>query len=286
VVLSGLQDQLAPLKSWLFPRRVYLQLEDQAFTAMVLDGERVAWLERVPLPEGLCVNGQPTAVEALGDLVGDLLIERGFPGARVKAVLPRAATAWRVIAWPDARWPDQPEVVVRQQQDQLDLPWSLQDADLRLEPLIGAPPRSLLVAVQRGLLEAWIEVFSQAGVALDGMEPLPICLWRAAEPQLGEGVQVLLQLEQEQSWLLALDQGEPLGEWPLPAATEQEALIPALNTFQRRFHPRAALVSGEEQAVDAVLSELEGALRCSVAWLEPRDQAPALRGLMAGDRLR
>ena len=52
MVLSGLQDQLAPLKSWLFPRRVYLQLEDQAFTAMVLDGERVAWLERVPLPEG------------------------------------------------------------------------------------------------------------------------------------------------------------------------------------------------------------------------------------------
>jgi hypothetical protein len=285
VVLSGLQDQLAPLKSWLFPRRVYLQLEDQAFTAMVLDGERVAWLERVPLPEDLCVNGQPTAVEALGNLIGDLLIERGFSGARVKAVLPRAATAWRVIAWPDARWPDQPEVVVRQQQDQLDLPWSLQDADLRLEPLIGAPPRSLLVVVQRALLETWIEVFSQAGVALDGMEPLPICLWRAAEPQLAEGVRLLLQLQEEKSWLLALDQGEPLGEWPLPALTELEALIPALHTFQRRFHPRAALVSGDEPAVDAVLPELVGALGCSVSWLEPRAEAPALRGLVAGDRL-
>jgi len=285
VVLSGLQDQLAPLKRWLFPQRVYLQLEDQAFTAMVLEGERVAWLERVRLPEGLCVNGLPSEVEALGDLLGDLLVERGYASARVKAVLPRAATAWRVIEWPEARWPDQPELVVRQQQDQLELPWSLQDADLRLEPLIGAPPRSLLVAVQRGLLEAWIEVFSQAGVALDGMEPLPICLWRAAEPKLGEGVQVLLQLEQEQSWLLALDQGEPLGEWPLPALTEPEALIPALNTFQRRFHPRAALVSGEEQAVEAVLPELESALGCSVAWLEPRGEGPALWGLIAGDRL-
>ena len=286
MVLSGLQDRLAPLKSWLFPQRVYLQLEDQAFTAMVLNGDRVAWLERVPLPERLCVNGQPTAVEALGDLLGDLLVERGFAGARVKAVLPRAATAWRVIAWPDARWPEQPELVVRQQQDQLDPPWSLQDADLRLEPLTGAPPRSLLVAVQRGLLEAWIEVFSQAGVALDGIEPLPICLWRAAEPQLGEGVQVLLQLEQEQSWLLAVNQGEPLGEWPLPALTEPEALITVLHTFQRRFHPRAALVSGEEQAVDAVLPELEGALGCSVSWLEPRGEGLALRGLVAGDRLR
>ena len=286
MVLSGLQDRLAPLKSWLFPQRVYLQLEDQAFTAMVLDGDRVAWLERVPLPEGLCVNGQPTAVEALGDLLGDLLVERGYAGARVRAVLPRAATAWRVIEWPDARWPEQPELVVRQQQDQLDPPWSLQDADLRLEPLTGSPPRSLLVAVQRGLLEAWIEVFSQAGVALDGIEPLPICLWRAAEPQLGEGVQVLLQLEQEQSWLLAVNQGEPLGEWPLPALTEPEALITVLHTFQRRFHPRAALVSGEEQAVDAVLPELEGALGCSVSWLEPRGEGLASRGLVAGDRLR
>jgi hypothetical protein len=286
VVLSGLQDQLAPLKRWLFPRRVYLQLEDQAFTAMVLEADRVAWLERVPLPEGLCVNGLPTAVEALGDLLGDLLVERGYAGARVKAVLPRAATAWRVIEWPEARWPDQQELVVRQQQDQLELPWSLQDADLALEPLVGQPPRSLLVAVQRGLLEAWIEVFSQAGVALDGMEPLPICLWRAAEPQLGEGVQVLLQLEETQSWLLALDQGEPLGEWSLPAPTDPEALSSALQALQRRFHPIAALLSGEDPALEAVLPVLEGALGCGLSWLEPRGEVAALRGLAVGDRLR
>jgi hypothetical protein len=265
---------------------VYLQLEDQAFTAMVLDRERVEWLERVPLPEGLCVSGQPTAVEALGDLIGDLLIERGFPGARVKAVLPRAATAWRVIEWPDVRWPDQPELVVRQQQDQLELPWSLQDADLRLEPLAGVQPRSLLMAVQRGVLEAWIEVFSQAGVALDGMEPLPICLWRAAEPQLGEGLQVLLLLEEAESWLMALDQGAPLGEWPLPALTDPEALLSALQALQGRFHPSAALLSGEDPALEALLPELEGALECGLSWLEPRGETPALRGLAAGDRLR
>ena len=284
MVLSGLQDQLAPLKSWLFPRRVYLQLEDQAFTAMVLDGERVAWLERVPLPEGLCVNGQPTAVEALGDLVGDLLIERGFPGARVKAVLPRAATAWRVIAWPDARWPDQPEVVVRQQQDQLDLPWSLQDADLRLEPLIGAPPRSLLVAVQRGLLEAWIEVFSQAGVALDGMEPLPICLWRAAEPQLGEGVQVLLQLEQEQSWLLALDQGEPLGEWSLPAASNAEQLHQQLGLWAKRYNPALAVVLGDEDLSKPLRSRLGQWLGCDQVAVASHEAPAALWGLARGDQ--
>jgi len=179
VVLSGLEDQLAPLRSWLFPRRVYLQLEDQAFTAMVLDGESVAWQERVPLPEGLCVNGEPQAVEALGDLLGDWLVERGFPGARVKAVLPRDATAWRVIEWPDAAWPEHPELVVREQQQELDLPWSLQDADVFLEPLPGAQPRSLLVAVQRSLLEAWIAVCSQAGVALEAWRP---CRFACAVP--------------------------------------------------------------------------------------------------------
>jgi type IV pilus assembly protein PilM len=140
VVLSGLQDRLAPLRTWLFPRRVYLQLEDQAISAMALEGERIAWQERVPLPAGLCVNGEPLMVEALGDLLGDLLVERGYAGAHVKAVLPRAATAWRLIEWPEAAWPEQPELLVRQQQDELGLPWSLQDADVLLDPLLAELP--------------------------------------------------------------------------------------------------------------------------------------------------
>lgn len=274
MVLSGLQDQLAPLKSWLFPRRVYLQLEDQAFTAMVLDGERVAWLERVPLPEGLCVDGEPKAVEALGDLLGDLLVERGYAGAWVKAVLPRTATAWRVIEWPDASWPAHPELVVRQQQLELDLPWSLQDADLLLEPLLGAQPRSLLVAVQRNVLEAWIEVCNQASLALDAVEALPICLLRAVSPQfpLDEGVQVLLQLEPDQSWLLALDQGQPLGEWLLPAASDPEELNLALARWQRRYSPAAAIVLGGDPASAK-------ALGCPASGFARVEGVPALWGL-------
>lgn len=275
MVLSGLQDRLAPLKSWLFPQRVYVQLEDQAFTAMVLNGDRVAWLERVPLPEGLCVNGQPTAVEALGDLLGDLLVERGYAGARVKAVLPRAATAWRVIEWPGAAWPESPELVVRQQQAELDLPWTLKDADLLLEPLMGDPPRSLLVAVQREVLEAWIEVCSQAGVALDGVEALPICLWRAVNPQLGEGVQLLLQLEDQQSWLLALDRGQPLGEWPLPP--EGEPLAAALGAWAERYGPSGGVLIGSP-------TPLEPWLGCSLIPFEPPAGSAALWGLVAGEQ--
>lgn len=281
MALSGLQDQLAPLKSWLFPRRVYLQLEDQALTTMVLDGERVAWQERVPLPEGLCEAGEPRAIEALGDLLGDLLVERGYAGARVKAVLPRAATAWRVIEWPDASWPEHPELVVRQQQQGLDLPWSLQDADLLFEPLMGAQPRSLLVAVQRSLLEAWIEVCNQAGVALDGVEALPICLWRAVRPQLqaDEGVQVLLQLEPDQSWLLALDQGQPLGEWSMPAASDPEELSLALARWRRRYSPGAAIVLGGDPASAEPLG-------CPASGFSRGDGVPALWGLAEAEQRR
>lgn len=282
MVLAGVRDRLAPLQSWLFPRRVYLQLEDQALEAMVLEAERLVWHERVPLPQGVCENGAPVAVEALGDLLGDWLIERGYPGAHVKAVLPRAATAWRVIEWPDGQWPEAPELVVRQQQAELDLPWSLQDADLWLEPLLGDPPRSLLVAVQRELLEAWIGVCSQAGIALDGLEALPICLWRAVKPQLEDGVQVVLQLDDQQSWLLALEQGQPLGEWPFPPPGER--LEAPLRSWAQRYSPGAGVLLGSESMVHTWRPPLTAWLGCPVTPFEARQATAALWGLAAGER--
>lgn len=274
-MLSGLQDRLAPLKSWLLPQRVYLQLEDQAFTAMVLDGKRVAWKERVPLPEGLCVNGAPTAVDALGDLLGDLLVERGYPGARVTGVLPRDATTWRVIEWPESVWPESPELLVRQHQQLLDLPWPLEDVDLFLDPLLGEPPRSLLLAVQRELLEAWIGVFHQAGVALDGLKALPICLWRAIEPQLGEGVQVLLQLEQTQCWLLAWANDQPLGDWSLPGAGDPASFAEALQQWSQRFAPSGAILSTTDAALQGMLPELQHWMGCTITGSQwPCDELP------------
>lgn len=271
---------------------MYLQLEDQAISAMVLEGERIAWQERVPLPAGLCLNGEPLMVEALGDLLGDLLVERGYAGAHVKAVLPRAASAWRLIEWPEAAWPEQPELLVRQQQDELGLPWSLQDADVLLDPLLAEPPRSLLVAAQRSLLEAWIEVFSQAGVALDGLEALPICLWRAVavKPQLAwqgrEGCLALLQLEPDQSWLLALDQGQPLGEWPLPVAHDHEALAVALQQWRQRHEPTTCLLLGPDSTVRELGEQLPVWLGCPVLPLEFPGGEAAIWGLAAGELAR
>lgn len=284
MVLAGVQDRLAPLQSWLFPRRVYLQLEDQALVAMVLEGDRLVWHERVPLPEGVCENGVPVAVEALGDLLGDWLIERGCPGAHVKAVLPRAATAWRVVEWPDGQWPEQPELVVRQQQGELQLPWDLHDADLMLEPLNAATPRSLLVAAQRGVLEGWIEVFSQAGLVLDALEPLPICLWRAVQPCLQGELEVLLQVEEQHTWVLAFDQGLPLGEWCWPPLAEPAQLEAALQAWLHRYQPTTGLLCGAASGDPASVEALKAWMPCPLQGVEPGDAPMALWGLVEGER--
>ncbi len=283
MVLAGVQDRLAPLQSWLFPRRVYMQLEDQAMTALVVDGDREVWHEQVALPEGLCVHGAPQLVEALGDFFGDLLVERGFAGARVKAVLPREATVWRVVEWPEAQWPDDPEVLVRAQQSELDLPWSLQNADVFLEPLSSQPPRSLLVAVQRDLLEDWIEVFNQAGVALDGLEALPICLWRAVRSQLGEGVQMVLELDRHHCRLLAFDQDQPLGDWELPAAGDLEPLADALQNWSTRYAPSGGIVAAADGEMEALLPELERWACCSLKWSSRGMDVLPLWGLAAAE---
>ena len=52
MVLAGVQERLGPLQAWLFPQRVYLELQDQAITAMVLDGRRLTWLDQLALPPG------------------------------------------------------------------------------------------------------------------------------------------------------------------------------------------------------------------------------------------
>ena len=291
MVLAGVQDRLAPLQSWLFPRRVFLQLEDLALTALVVKGRRLRWLERVVLPEGLCCDGLPQQPEAMGDFVGDWLVERGFAGARVRAVLPRAAAAWRVIEWPGAEWPEYPEQALMQGVEALQLPWRLDDpadgADVRLSALAGATPRSLMVATRRSVLEGWIEVFSQAGVALDAIEPWQVCVWRGLpQPEHADapaGLWLILELGVNQSWLLAIHDGQPYGEWPMPAAHEGSRLIEALGQWSREGAWSAWVADAQALwlvSVDGLQAQIEpvGALlRDRLSW-EPCHLDPVALG--------
>jgi type IV pilus assembly protein PilM len=252
---------------------VYLQLDDQALTAMALQGRRLAWLERLPLPQGLCQDGEPLMVEALGDLIGDLLIERGWVGARLRAVLPASATEWRLVQWPAGRWPDAPEALLLERQEELGFQMPLASADLLPWPLEQEPPSSLVVAVRRSVLEAWINAFAVAGVALDGLEAAPLCLCRAVAPLLegapADQLTALLQLESDAVALLLLRSGQPVYEHSWSASADAEALAVQLQrciTYWRGQDPAAGEVVVLLHGAGAAAASLVGALASALGW--------------------
>ena len=273
MVLSAVQDRLAPLQAWLFPRRVYLELQDQAITAMVLAGRRLQWCETLPLPEGVVVAGEPLRPEALGDLIGDWLLERGYGGARVRAVLPWRASAWRLLQWPAGSSGQPLRQLLAAQADALALDWPLEQLDLQLLPLAD-PDSALLLAAPLALLEAWISVFAQAGLGLDGLEAAGVCGLRAlADPS----DRLLLLCEAGQSWLLCLQAGEPQWQWPLPPLAQPaallEALEPCLAHWQRRvpeLRARPLQVLGTAATTAAAADDDHDALLALQAQLQTR----------------
>ena len=287
-LLSGVQERLTerlgPLKAWLFPRQVYLQLEDQAITAMALEGRRIVWLERVPLPPGLCENGEPIRTDSLGDLLGDLFVERGYAGARVLAVLPAMASQMRLVQWPDGRWPEDPERMLQVNEAELGLKVALQYLDLHLVELPQDPPTSLLVTVPSSTLDRWIEVFSLAQVSLERMEAAKPCLCRGILPLQTQAehnsLTVLLQVEQKRCSLLVIEEGIPIYERRMPGAAQTDELLGALSRWREFW---VALRSDQNSALQLLLhgsalmdeahaSELAGAVGCSWQLLDPLAQ--------------
>jgi Tfp pilus assembly PilM family ATPase len=282
-LFSGVQDRvlgtLAPLRAWLFPPRIYLQLDDRAVTAMALDGRRIVWLERVPLPQGLCENGEPVRVDSLSDLFGDLLVERGFVGARIDAVLPPAASQMRLVQWPGGRWPDDPERMLALNEKQLGFRTSLQYLDLHLIELDRHPPTSLVVSVQSVILNRWIEVFSNAGVSLDSVEAAKLCVCRGLRPILSsQRLAAVLQLENVRSSLLILEDGVPVFERRLPGAEQPDVLSAELERSLLFWRQSASggvdeqpllLVHGAALWPEAELEVLAAALGCPWRVIDP-----------------
>ncbi|WP_259701778.1 MULTISPECIES: type IV pilus biogenesis protein PilM [Synechococcales] len=194
LVLAGLRERLDPLLARIFPPRILLVLDDDAFTLLGLPGQAFQAgsnrLRRVPLPRGACVDGLPLQKAALGDLIGDLSLELGLQGAHVVASLPRSAAGIRVVQWPFDAWPEEPEQALRQIDPDLAMGYPLNQAYLSLTPLIGFDPQlpltSLLVTAPRSLVLAWIEVFSIAELHLERLEPAQVADLRAIEPLVAD----------------------------------------------------------------------------------------------------
>ena len=282
-VQARLQERIGPLRAWLFPRRVYLQLEDQAITAMALEGRRIVWLERVALPAGFVDHGEPVKTDALGDLLGDLFVERGFGGARVDAVLPPVASQMRLVQWPDRRWPDDPERILAQNEEQLGLKVPLQTLDFDLLEVGRNPPSSLVVTVPSSTLEKWIEVFVEACLSLDRVEAAKPCICRGARRLLrdqdGAGVSHLLQLEPRRSSLLVLQDDLPAYERRLPGVEQPQALEDELArclAFWSALHTDAPqpslLLHGSGLQDDEQAAALAAAVGCSSQVIDPLAQ--------------
>lgn len=220
-IVEDLQDRLRPISAQMFPQLVLLEINDVGMRGQLLRNNQPRPLSLMaPLPAMTCREGMPLEKESLGDLVGDLLLSEKQLEAYVLAVLPFEASHWRVLVRPFSEIPPDPIEALRLLDPPLNLPLTLEDAYIDLQPLPGRPELMLLVASPRRLVDGWVDVFRLAGVKLDRLAPAQGCLFAAIGEQLitsddDELVAMLMAGESDASlWLF--HQGVPVFERPLP----------------------------------------------------------------------
>lgn len=231
-MLAGIQAQWRPLRAELFPQVVLLDLSDpqlligQAFKGGKPQGP--TW--SAPVPARTCRAGLPVALDALGDFIGDLLLEHSTPDAGLVVALPWELGHWRVLDWPEGSTLEDPAEELRERRVDLGWPFSLDEAALDVQPLAAAPGRSLVVGISHDALDSWIEVFAIAGGSLRHLIPAQACLHMALQQELASSppgaLVALLQGSSTANDLLVWRDGVPEFQRSLPR--DQESLVPAL----------------------------------------------------------
>jgi len=220
-----IQARLTRVRQQLFPQTLRLQIDDQGLSAQLLTRGKAPMPSpvEVPLPVGVCRQGFPQNSAALGDFIGDWLLELGLFACQVEAVLPGVVCQWRVVTWPFDDQPDDPLQALRQLQIDLGESLNLEQSHLGWQPLPpgpGAQARALLVAAPRPVVQAWQEVFAVAGVGLQRLIPAQVQQWRALQPLWGDDPRSehwFLELGVGGSRLWLVVDGVPVADWPLPA---------------------------------------------------------------------
>ncbi|MCP9928321.1 hypothetical protein [Cyanobium sp. CH-040] len=232
MVLSGIRERWLPLRAELFPQTLLLDFsQPQLLIGQALKaGNPLEPLWTAPVPARTLRDGVPVVRDALGDFIGDLLLEHSRPYAGLVVALPRVLSEWRVIQWPDRREPADPVAALRARGSNLGLPFALTEAFLDVRPLPGTGSCSLLAGAARAAVEAWIDVFAIAGGNLRHLIPAQAALMAALQPTLeqatpGELV-ALLQPTTSDCQLVVWRDGIPEYERILPLAIDQ--LIPVL----------------------------------------------------------
>jgi hypothetical protein len=266
LVLAGIEAQWRPLRALLFPRVVMLDLSDpqillgQALKQGKPTGE--AWT--ASLPARTCRAGVPMALDALGDFIGDLLLDRSSPDVGLVVALPWELAHWRVLEWPQGGQPEDPLAQLRACPPGLGWPFSLDKACLDVQALDHDPRCSLVVGMALDALESWIEVFAIAGRRLSHLVPAQVCQQLAIAPKLkasaGHELVVLLQPDSGGCQLLAWRAGVPEFQRRLPLGSA--ALVPALDQAlqfcRQRLDVEAVrlLLVEPMEAADAIAEQL------------------------------
>ena len=285
-MLAGLQNTWRPLRAQLFPKLVMVDLSEQlVFGQSVKQGQPLGPAWSAPIPARTCRNGVPQLVDAVGDFIGDLLLEHGGIDSQLVVSLPQQAAHWRVVEWASEQQPVASIDELRDLNPDLGLPFALDDAYVDVQALPGNASSSLVVAAARSVVEAWVEVFAIAGGTLQHLLPAQVCLMAALSEELEatptSTLVALLQPLDQQIVLTLWRQGVPEFERCLPGAMPE--LLPALRQsldFYRSHHAENApvrLLLGEPMAD---LEGLEQALGLEAELLE-RDGfgSLALQGL-------
>lgn len=242
-MLAGIQDRWRPLRAELFPRVVLLDLTDPLLLrGQALRGERPdgpAW--SAPVPAQTCRDGLPIARDALGDFIGDLLLEHSSPDAGLVLAIPNEVSLWRVLEWPGGALPEEPLETLLELDPDLGWPYPLADCCIDLQPLDASPAASLVVGAARQAVDAWIDVIAIAGGSLRHLIPAPACLATALQPRLeaadARELMALLLPDGRATQLLVWRDGCPEFQRQLPL--DPQALLPeleqALSFCRQRF---------------------------------------------------
>ena len=256
--LPTLAELLQRLRQQMFPRWVLVALETRSVAIQEWTPGRRSTLPvwELSWPEGLCVGGRPTHVEALGAFLGDFLIEQGIVAAHALVALPPECSHWRVVeglSADPAVWPQQ----LHGEERALQLPMPLQQWQLNLRPLPSTAMGPLLVAADRGAVDGWIEVFAQAGLILDRLEPVQTCWMEGLLPQLRD--------QRDPEALVLLHQASDGGIWMVVWCGLEPVYADCL-----RGSTAADWMPALAQRLEALKAH-RGTQRFKLVWDGPRD---------------
>lgn len=267
MVLAGIEAQWRPLRALLVQQVLLLDLSDpQILLGQSLKGGKPggeAW--EAPVPPRTCRAGVPVTLDALGDFIGDLLLEHSAPDAALVVALPWEAACWRVLEWPDGGQPEDATDELRERHADLGWPFNLEDASLDVQPLANAPGCSLAVGMSLDALESWIEVFAIAEATLRHLIPAQVCQQLAIREQLeasaDQELVALLQPDSQACHLLVWRAGVPEFQRRLPL--EPSELVPALDQALRFCRNRLGaesvrlLCSDPLESMEGIRSQLD-----------------------------